>query len=165
MNNHLHRHRENQLAQLARIAPARYAEIMAGRIKYPSLPTGNKICRALKDTLAELVAGRSTAPAHNEAKTNGGPAPDADLSALRQQMVEAGRTADEALAHLKAQTSAAGIGADIKRMLGQNQEEETLPRKWTPEERNRAYAAALRPDPINRKSLHHYEFRVRYGGL
>ncbi len=65
---HLQRHRERQLAQLARIAPERYAEIMAGRIKYPSLPTGNKICRALKDTLAEL--------SH--------PAPDADLSALRQ---------------------------------------------------------------------------------
>ncbi len=159
---HLQRHRENQLAQLARIAPARYADIMAGRIKYPSLPTGNKICRALKDTLAELVAGRSTAP-----ETNGGPVLDADLSALRQQMAEAGRTTDEALAHLKAQTSAAGIGADIKRMLGQNQEqeEESPSRKWTPEERNRAYAAALRPDPINRKSLHHYEFRVRYGGL
>ncbi len=90
--------------------------------------------------------------------------PATDLSALRQQMTEAGQTADEALAHLKTQTSAAGIGADIKRMLGQ-EEDESPPRQWTAEEIKRGYEAAMRPDPINRKSLHNYEFRVRYGGV
>jgi hypothetical protein len=153
--NHLQRHRENQLSQLARLAPERYARIVHVRVTYPNLPTSNMIARALKDTLAELVARRET----------GGGAAESTLAHLRRQMAETEQTAEEALARLKQQTSAAAIGADIKRLLGQEQTDTNPPpRKWTPEERDRAYEAALRPDPANRKPLHAWELRVWYGG-
>ena len=146
---HLNRHRENQLAQLARLAPERYARIIECRRSYPNLPTGNLIARALKDTLAELAAAERPA----------------DLPLLREQMAETEQTAEGALARLKQKTSAAGIGADIKRMLGQAETDPNPPpRKWTPEERDRAYEAALRPDPANRKPLNAWELNTRYGG-
>ena len=42
---------------------------------------------------------------------------------------------------------AAGIGADIKAMLGQEYQPDTPVRKPTPEERERAYRAALKNQP------------------
>ena len=146
---HLKRHRERQLSQLARLAPERYNSIIHVRVNYPSLPTGNLIARALKDTLAELAA--AVRPA--------------DLSPLREQMAETEQTAEEALARLKQKTSAAGIGASIMAMLGkEDTDTNPPPPRWTPEERARAYEAALRPDPLNRKPLNAWELRVRYGG-
>lgn len=53
----------------------------------------------------------------------------------------------QALANVKQATSASGIGADIKGMLGQAYEPDTPVRKWTPEEREKAYQSALKNKP------------------
>lgn len=57
-----------------------------------------------------------------------------------------GQPANDPLANIRAATSAAGIGADIKRLLGQSESAEVQPIQWTEEQTRRGYEAALKPN-------------------